>query len=146
LRYIAESQNYHSEQAMLRLAMVLLAAVVMSRTAESADRAVHRHASYKAAINLPVGLPRPHYNFRTTISFGPSYPSRRPLPAAYEVPELLYAPAYVDVPYVTAWIGAPLHGYYDPIYTYDYQAPYYAAPYAPYWDRLPYACGFYGYC
>jgi hypothetical protein len=40
---------------------------------------------------------------------------------------VVVAPVYVDVPYVP-----PLLPYVD--------------PYVAYWDRLPYACGVYGYC
>jgi hypothetical protein len=50
-------------------------------------------------------------------------------------------------------VGAPLlpgsstlPGYYGRAFDYDYQGPYYGGPYVPYWDRLPYACGVYGYC
>jgi hypothetical protein len=43
----------------------------------------------------------------------------------YEAPAVLYAPmVYVE----PLWM-APAPG-----------------PYVPYWDRLPYACGVYGYC
>ena len=39
-----------------------------------------------------------------------------------------------------------LPGYYGAASGYDYSGPYYGGPYVPYWDRLPYACGVYGYC
>ncbi len=42
---------------------------------------------------------------------------------------MLVIPVYVPVPYVPVLIGAPVIPY-----EYDY------------WDRLPYACGVYGYC
>ena len=103
---------------MLRFSIALLVAITISETAESADRALVRHSSHRgwhhARVILPAGLPRPHYNFRTTISYGPAPAYRRPhgLPLVYETPEPLYAPLNV----------------------------------VPYWDRLPYACGVYGYC
>jgi hypothetical protein len=134
---------------MLRFAIALLAAVVASETAESADRALAHHSGHRTAVNLPAGLPRPHYDFRTTISYGEPYAYRRPSPllSVYEPPELLYAPVYADVRYIRPWIGAPLlPGYYGSTYSYDYQGPYYGGPYVPYWERLPYACGVYGYC
>ncbi len=33
-------------------------------------------------------------------------------------------------------------------FSYSYDGPYYGGPYygGPYWNRLPYACGVYGYC
>jgi hypothetical protein len=140
---------------MLRFAIALLAAVAAVGTAEGADRAVARHGWHRAAARLPAGLPRPHYNFRTTISYAAPHGYRRPSPrlTVYEAPELLYAPAYTDVPYIPRLTGAvllpgasTLPGYYGSAYTYDYQGPYYGGPYVPYWDRLPYACGVYGYC
>jgi len=110
---------------MLRFAVALLAVVVTCGTAESADRALAPYRWHRAA-GLPAGLPRPHYNFRTTITFAAPHTYRRPWPrlAVYRAP-VLYAPvAYVDIPYFTPVLD----------------------PYVPYWDRLPYACGVYGYC
>ena len=142
---------------MLRFAIALLVAIVASKTAESADRTVNRHGSHgwpRTAAILPAGLPRPHYNFRTTISYGAPRVYRRPgrQLSVYENPALLYGPDYTDVRYIPR-IGvallpgsSALPGYYGSAYSYDYQSPYYGGPYAPYWDRLPYACGVYGYC
>ena len=93
--------------------------------------------------------PGPHYNFRTTITLSEPYTYPRPSPrlSVYETPEALYAPVYTDVPYVMPLYRAQLlPGYYGSSYTYDDQGPYYGGPYVPYWDRLPYACGVYGYC
>jgi hypothetical protein len=115
---------------MWRLAIALLAAVVASGTAESADRAVAARGWHRTVAMLPAGLPRAHYRFRTTISYGAPYPYRPPYGprlTVYESPPQLYAPVYADVPYIP-----PL--------------PYYGETYVPYWDRLPYACGAYGYC
>jgi hypothetical protein len=138
---------------MLRFTIALLLAMAAIEPAVSADRAVARQGSYhgwrRAAVMLPAGLPRPHYRFRTTISYGAPYPRL----SVYENPRLLYAPDYADVAYIRPWIGAPLlpgsstlPGYYGSPYSYDYQGPYYGGPYVGYWDRLPYACGVYGYC
>jgi hypothetical protein len=135
---------------MLRLTIALLAAVAASGTAESADRALARHRWHRAAVMLPPGLPRPHYRFRTTISYGTPYFYRR---SVYENPEPWYAPDYAYVPYIPPLIGTPslpgfstLPGYYGSGYPYEYDGPYYGGPYVGYWDRLPYACGVYGYC
>jgi hypothetical protein len=110
---------------MLRFAVALLAVVVTCGTAESADRALAVYRWHRA-VGLPAGLPRPHYNFRTTITYAAPYSYRRPWPrlAVYEAPAVLYAP--VDL---APWPVAPA-----------------IDPYVPYWDRLPYACGVYGYC
>jgi hypothetical protein len=143
---------------MLRFAIALLVAVVASETAESADRTVNRHGSHgwrRTAVILLAGLPQPHYNFRTTISYGAPRVYRRSGPrlSVYENPALLYGPDYTDVRYIPPRIGAALlpgssalPGYYGSAYSYGYQGPYYGGPYVPYWDRLPYACGVFGYC
>jgi hypothetical protein len=115
---------------MLRFAVAVLAVVVTCGTAESADRALAPYRWHRA-VGLPAGLPRPHYNFRTTITLAEPYVYPRPAPRlpVYEAP-VLYAPVvYFDLPYVAPWAVAPA-----------------VDPYVPYWDRLPYACGVYGYC
>lgn len=116
---------------MLRFAIALLAAVVACGTAESADQVLVAHRAHRAAVRLPLGLPRPHYNFRTTITLAEPYVYPRPAPRlpVYE-PPVLYAPVvYFDLPYIVPWAVAPA-----------------VDPYVPYWDRLPYACGAYDYC
>ncbi len=67
---------------------------------------------------------------------------------AYQTPDVLFTPNYAAGPYIPPLFGAPLLPvYYEPAYPYDYQgAYYYGGPYVGYWDRLPYACGVYGYC
>ena len=133
---------------MLRFVVVLFFAMIMGGTAVSADPTVAHHGGLRVAGRLPAGLPRPHYHFRTTVSYGTPYVSRyaRSL-YAYETPQVLFTPTYVSVPYIPAFIGAPLlPGYFGSGYSYDYQGAYYAAPDIGYWDRLPYACGVYGYC
>jgi len=134
---------------MLRFAIALLAAVIAGGTAESADRTLPRHGGHhgwhRNAVMLPPGLPRPHYHFRTTISYDAPYSYRRPVPrlSVYEAPKQLYAPEYVELPYVRRW---PAPGYYGSAYTWENPGPYYGGPHVPYWERLPYACGIYGYC
>jgi hypothetical protein len=144
---------------MSRFAIALLVAAVAGETAEGADRALTRqdshHGGRRTAVILPAGLPRPHYNFRTTISYDARHAYRRSGPrlSVYENPALLYEPDYTDVRYIPPRIGvallpgsSALPGYYGSAYSYDYQGPYYGDPYVPYWNRLPYACGVYGYC
>jgi hypothetical protein len=144
---------------MLRFTIAILIAMLASGAAMGAERAVGRqgwhHRVHRTAVMLPAGLPRPHYKFRTTISYGPPYSYQR----AYVRPfygyesEILFTPAYAAVPYIPPLIGTPLlpgsstlPGYYGWPYSYDYEGPYYGGPYVNYWDRLPYACGVYGYC
>ena len=144
---------------MLRFTIAILLAMLASGTAMSAERAVARqgwhHRVHRTAVLLPAGLPRPHYKFRTTISYGPPYSYQRAyVPRYYNYEsEVLFTPAYADVPYLPPLIGTPLFpgssalpGYYGSPYSYDYRGPYYGGPYVNYWDRLPYACGVYGYC
>ena len=141
---------------MLRFTIATLLAVLASGTAMSAERAVARHGVHRAAGMLPAGLPRPHYKFRTTISYGPphSYQKTYVRPFYGYDSEVLFTPAYADVPYLAPLIATPLLPgsstlpgyYYGWPSSYDYQGPYYGGPYVNYWDRLPYACGVYGYC
>ena len=133
---------------MLRFTIALLFVMVVSGTAIGADQAMARRSWHRAAVILPAGLPRSHYHFRTTISYGTPYTYRRfygPRVSVYEAPELPYGPDYAAGPYLPPLIRAP-PGYYGSAYRYDYHGPYYGGPYVGYWDRLPYACGVYGYC
>jgi len=116
---------------MLRFAVALLAVVATCGAADSADRTPAPYRWHRT-VGLPAGLPRPHYNFRTTITYAAPYTYPRPWPRlpVYETPAVLYAPVvYVDIAYVAPLPVAPL-----------------LDPYVPYWDSLPYACGVYGYC
>ena len=68
-------------------------------------------------------------------------------------PEVLFTPSDGTVPYIPPLVGMPplpgsatLPGYYGSTHSYQYRGPYYGGPYVGYWDRLPYACGVYGYC
>jgi hypothetical protein len=142
---------------MLRFAIALLAAVIASGAAESAERTVARHGWHRAAAGLPAGLPRSHYKFRTTISYGAPNPYRRayaPRLSVYETPQRLYAPDYADVSYIRPLTALPLlpdpstlpyygSGYYGSGYPYDYQGSYFGGPYVGYWAN---GCGLYGDC
>lgn len=70
-----------------------------------------------------------------------------------EESDLLFTPTddslpYVHLPPMTPLLpgSATLPGYYGSIHSYDYQGPYYGGPNPGIWNRLPYACGVYGYC
>jgi len=128
---------------MLRWTFPLLLAIAAIAPAVAADQAPPRRPHH-AAGKLPAGLPRANYNFRTTIT--------DPAPPVYadRDPDLLFTPS---LPYIPPLIRAPLlpgsatlPGYYGSSYSYDYPGPYYGGRYVGYWDRLPYACGVYGYC
>jgi len=123
---------------MLRWTVALFFAGLAVQPALGADQPPAHHVRHRTAVLLPAGLPRPHYHFRTTISYDAPYLSRhRHLDRfdGYASPEALVAPVYVVVPYVIpVATGAPWWpGYSD-------------GPEIFYWDRLPYACGVYGYC
>ena len=67
--------------------------------------------------------------------------------------DLLFTPTDGSIPYIPPLIRAPLlpgsatlPGYYGSPNSYDYPGPYYGGPEISYWNRLPYACGVYGYC
>ncbi len=70
-----------------------------------------------------------------------------------EDPDVLFTPTGV-VPYAPRVFGTPvlpgsstLPGYYGTGHSYSYDGAYYGGPqYGPYWARLPYACGVFGYC
>jgi len=119
-------------------------------------RAAPKNAAVRAASKLPPGLPRAHYNYRTTVApaAAPLYVRRgRTLVVEEEDPDVLFTPVRV-VPYAPRVFGTPLlpgsstlPGYYGTDHSYGYDGPYYGGPsYGPYWNRLPYACGVYGYC
>jgi hypothetical protein len=125
-------------------------------TADASDGpAATKRAAHRAASKLPPGLPRAHYNYRTTIvPAAPLYVRRgRQLVVAEEPdPDVLFTPVGV-VPYAPLVYGVPilpgsstLPGYYGTSHSYSYDGPYYGGPYTGYWYRLPYACGVYGYC
>ncbi len=140
---------------MLRWMVPFLVAIVAAGAAEAADQTMTRHAAQRAARNLPAGLPRPHYNYHTTVTEGAPYPASRvyvQTPVADEGPEVLFTPDPVGG-YIANLPGTPilpgsstLPGYYGRPFDYDYQGAYYGGPYVGYFWRLPYACGIYGYC
>ncbi len=131
---------------MLRTAVLVVVTVTTAGSALAADQAAVKPK--RQVEQLPPGLPRPHYRYRTTIA--PATP-----PPGYVVrdPDVLITPAYGPGGYLANLPGTPLlpgsstlPGYYGRAFDYDYQGPYYGGPYVSYWDRLPYACGIYGYC
>jgi hypothetical protein len=161
LRYARrESTADDSERTMLRWTVPFLIVIAAIGPAAGADESVARQgkpqARHRHAGKLPAGLPRPHSEFRTTIAHEAPYASRqhyaRPL-YADETSELLFTPTDVFVRRVLPFVHAPvlpgsstLPGDYGSSHSYDYQGPYYGGPNPGLWDRLPYACGVYGYC
>jgi hypothetical protein len=120
--------------------------------------ATPKRTTTRAAKQLPPGLPRAQYKYRTTVSpaTAPKYVrnGRQLVVVAEEPdPDVLFTPVGV-VPYAPLVNGTPLlpgsrtlPGYYGTDHSYSYDGPYYGGPqYGPFWNRLPYACGVYGYC
>lgn len=109
--------------------------------------------AYSAARQLPPGLPRANYRYRTTVAPAlPVTPYREPVVVEADQ-NLLITPAYGPGGYLENLPGTPIlpgsstiPGYYGRAFSYDYQGPYYGGPYEGYFWRLPYACGVYGYC
>jgi len=138
---------------MLRWTVPLIAVVAVIGTAASAAEGPavpKKRAVYRAAGQLPPGLPRPYYKYRTTVA-PPTY--GRPVVVIETDPDALITPAYGPGGYLENLPGTPLlpgsstiPGYYGRAFDYDYQGPYYGGPYTGYYWRLPYACGVYGYC
>ena len=116
-------------------------------------QAAARRAAIRAAGQLPPGLPRAHYKYRTTVAPGaaPLYVRRgRTVVVEEESLDLPLISGGIK-PYAPRIFGAPLlpgsstlPGYYGTSHSYSYDGPYYGSP--SYWNRLPYACGVYGYC
>jgi len=101
---------------MLRWTVLLIAAVAVAGTAASAAEG-------------PIVIKRGAY--RATSN----------LPAGLPRPYYKYRPGTPLLPG-----SSTIPGYYGRAFDYDYQGPYYGGPYVGYWNRLPYACGVYGYC
>ena len=129
--------------------LIAAAAVVATPTIAADGTAPPKRKVSSAARQLPPGLPRPNYKYRTTVA-PPSYRD----PVAIDAdPDALITPAYGPGSYIENLPGTPLlpgsttiPGYYGRAFDYDYQGPYYGGPYTGYYWRLPYACGVYGYC
>jgi len=126
---------------MLRHATLLLAVIASTDAALGADKVVPspRHV---ARPNLPAGLPRPHYNYKTTIVYGAAPPP------AYVEPEPLISSFVWTTPLLAGSYTLP--GYYGRPFDYYYQGAYYGGPYGngyeSYFYREPYACGVTGHC
>ena len=128
---------------MLRWTLPPLMLLLAITGAMAADRIVVNRKQ------LPPGLPRAHYDDRTTIA--PPTEARRVY--VETDPDALISPAYGVGSYIRNLPGTPLlpgsntlPGYYGRPWDYDYQGAYYGGPQVGYYWRLPYACGVYGYC
>jgi hypothetical protein len=128
---------------MLRCATLLLLTIASTVAAFAADQVVTPHYKGHVRTILPPGLPRPHYDYRTTIVYGVPPPTR-----VHVEPEALISPFVWTTPLLPS--SYTLAGYYGRPFDYYYQGAYYGGEYGngyqTYFVRLPYACGVTGYC
>jgi len=112
--------------------------VTSGQIALGADRTTALHLKRVARPNLPPGLPRPHYYYRTTIVKAAPQAEAEPLISSFVWTTPLLPGSYT------------LPGYYGRPFDYYYQGAYYGGDYGngydTYFVRLPYACGATGYC
>jgi hypothetical protein len=133
------------ELTMLRWMMpFLIAMLAIPSTAEAAGPA-GKAAARRAASQLPPGLPRASYKFRTTVAPATPYRSAQSL---YDGPDVLFTPStgYVRTipPAVgVAWLPAypAWPGYWGPPVDYGYQGPWYAGPDLGTWNGWSYGYG-----
>src|SRR5215216_4389025 len=92
---------------MLRWIVPLIAAVAVAGTAASAADGpiVIKRGAYRAASQLPPGLPRPYYKYRTTVA-PPTY--GRPVVIVETDPDALITPAYGPGGYLANLPGTPI--------------------------------------
>jgi hypothetical protein len=116
---------------MLRWTMPVLIALCAIGPARAADLPEHSVTVYRKAAPPAYGR-RVHVEEESDLLFTPSDGS---------VPYVHFPPRTPLLPG-----SATLPGYYGSTHSYDYQGPYYGGPNIGFWNRLPYACGVYGYC
>jgi hypothetical protein len=117
--------------------LALFAVAAIGSAASSGDVfAADRHVVRKAMRHgLPAGLPRAHYNYRTTIVSGP--------PVPYDARPYAYG-RYPYAPYINSY-GIPAAIVVDPVDP----AAYWRRPYGNYYGEVyatPYSCFYYGSC
>src|ERR1700742_286675 len=104
------------KRAMPQWALTALLMLSAHEAALGADKAVTPHAKRHAKVVLPAGLPRPHYNYRTTVVYAPAAPA----PVYVEDPPLISPPTTPILPGTST-----LPGYYGRPFDYYYQGAYY---------------------
>ena len=129
---------------MLRWMMPFLVAMVALAPAAEAAGPAGKAAARRAAKQLPPGLPRANYKFRTTIA-RPALPAYARAVDVADAPDVLFTPSDGYVRYIppvagVAWLPEypAWPGQWALPFGHDYQVPWYAQPYG-------YGCGHYGY-
>src|ERR1044071_4164442 len=100
------------KSAMLQWTLTALFVFSALDAALGADKVVSPHAKRHAKVVLPAGLPRPHYNYRTTVVYAPAAPA----PVFVEDPPLTSPPTTPILPGTST-----LPGYYGRPFNYYYQ-------------------------
>jgi len=131
-----------SRWRLLALLAIAFGQITSSQIASGADQTAAPHPPRVAGPNLPPGLPRPHYDYRTTIV------KAAPLPVYVQSESEPLISSFVSRPLLPGSYTLP--GYYGRPFDYYYQGAYYGGEYGngyqSYFVRLPYACGVTGYC
>jgi hypothetical protein len=144
-------ESLFREPLMSRWAMLFVFGVATTGPAFGSDIPAAPHVERQVRAKLPAGLPRAHYKYRTTVTYGA--PPPRPVYVERD-PDVLFTPSLPYIPIHPLVLDRPLlpgsstlPGYYGSSHSYEYQGPYYGGPgIVSTWNRLPYACGVYGYC
>ena len=120
---------------MLRWMMPFLIAVLAIPSTAEAAGPTGKAAARRAASQLPAGLPRPHYKFRTTVAPATPYPSAQSL---VDGPDVMFTPSNGYARYIPPAVGVALL----PV-VYRYRMPWYAGPDVTYWNGWSYGydCG-----
>jgi len=118
---------------MLRWIMPFLVAMLAIPSTAEAAGPVGKAAGRRAASQLPPGLPRANYKFRTTVAPATPLPSAQSL---YDGPDVLFTPSTGYVRYIPPAVGVA----WLPV-DYQYQGPWYPGP--SYWNGwfYGYGCG-----
>jgi hypothetical protein len=142
---MASCDRANSELIMLRWMMPFLVAMFALAPAAEAAGPAGKAAARRAAKQLPPGLPRANYKFRTTIAPPALPPYARAVDVA-DAPDLLFTPSDEYLPYALPVVGVDWLPEY-PAGSGNWGLPWYAGPDIGDGNRQPYgyACGVYGY-
>ena len=116
---------------MLRWMMPFLITMLAIRPTAEAAGPAGTAAARRAASQLPPGLPRAHYRFRTTVAPVAPYRSAQSL---VDGPDVLFTPSIGYVRYIPPAVGVA----FLPV---EYGVPWYAGPDVTYWNGWSYGYG-----
>jgi hypothetical protein len=141
---MASCDSPNSELTMLRWMMPFLVAMFALAPAAEAAGPAGKAAARRAAKQLPPGLPRANYRFRTTVAPATAPPSAQLL---YDGPDVLFTPSDGYVRYIPPVVGVtwqPAYpawsDYWGLPFDYRYQGPWYSPDAGP-WNGWSYGYG-----